>query len=160
MEILDIVNLDDEVVGQAERKEVYEKKHTHRIVHVLVFNDKGELAIQKRSETVSFCPGHWSTAVGGHVQTGETYEEAAMREFMEELGIQNKIEFWRKDFYDVPNVPNKFIVTYRTVYNGPFNINPEDVAELRYFPLPEIQKMIEDGEKFHPELLFILQKIL
>jgi isopentenyldiphosphate isomerase len=129
-------------------------------VHVLIFNDQGELAIQKRSATVSFCPDHWSTAVGGHVQTGETYEQAALREFMEELGIQNKIEFWRKDFYDIPNVPNKFIVTYRTVYNGPFNITSEDVAEARFFSLPEIQKMIEVGEKFHPELLFILKKIL
>lgn len=160
MEILDIVNLNDEIISQAERKEVYEKKHLHRIVHVLIFNDQGELAIQKRSEIVSFCPNHWSTAVGGHVQTGETYGQAALREFMEELGVQNKIEFWRKDFYDVPDIPNKFITTFRTTYNGPFNINLEDVAEIHFFPLAEIQKMISAGEKFHPELIFILQKML
>src|SRR3990167_3639738 len=49
---------------------------SYRIVHILLFNEKGEMALQMRSSHKKFCPNHLSTAVGGHVQTGETYEQA------------------------------------------------------------------------------------
>ncbi|MCA9460196.1 MAG: NUDIX domain-containing protein, partial [Nanoarchaeota archaeon] len=83
MELLDIVNRKDEVIGVASKEDVYKKSLTHRIVHILIFNDKNELALQLRSKKVSFCPSHWSTSVGGHVQSGESYEGAALREYQE-----------------------------------------------------------------------------
>ncbi len=86
-EILDIINMDDQVIGQATREDVYAQKHMHRIVHVIVRDSAGRFLLQIRSETVKYLPLHWSTAVGGHVQTGETYKEAAWRELEEEIGI-------------------------------------------------------------------------
>ncbi len=158
MEILDIVDINDNVIGTATRDEVYQKLLGHRIVHVLIFNSKNEMALQLRSRNVSFCPNHWSTAVGGHVQSGENYEEAALREYEEELGTTSALQFLNKDLYQIENRPNKFLTTFKTIYNGPFKKDEEAVEKIDYFSLEKIREMIRDGEKFHPELLFILQK--
>ncbi len=158
MEILDIVNQHDEVIGTASRDEVYEKLLPHRIVHVLIFNNKNEMALQLRSKTVSFCPNHWSTTVGGHVQSGENYEEAAIREYEEELGIKSAITFFGKAIYEIENRPKKFLTIFTTECNGPFSRDTSDVEKIEFFPLYTIKAMIKNNEKFHPELLFILQK--
>lgn len=158
MEFLDVVNMDDEVVGRAVKNVVYENSLKHRIVHVLIFNDKGEMALQQRSEHVSFCPLHWSTAVGGHVQTGESYEEGALREYEEELGVKSELELFGKDFYQAEGSPAKFLTTFKAIFNGPFNPDPREVVNVAFFSLTDLKRMIDAGEKFHPELLFILNK--
>jgi len=158
MEILDIVDKNDQVVGTAPKPDVYTRLLCHRIVHVLIFNDQGKMALQMRSAKVSFCPLHWSTAVGGHVQSGETYETAGLREYEEELGMKSQLQFLRKDFYQLPNRPDKFLVTFTSNFNGPFNPDLEVVEKVDFFSLPEIKTMIATGEKFHPELLYILEK--
>ena len=160
MEILDIVDDKDEVVGRASHAEIYEKFLTHRIAHVLLFNDKGEMALQLRSKHKRFCPQHWVTAVGRHVQSGESYEEAALREMEEEIGIKIPIKFLRKDEYEDPQREGftKFLGTFKAKYDGAFEVNPEEVERVEYFSLEVIQQMVEVGEKFHPELLFLLKR--
>lgn len=156
MEFLDIVDRNDAVISQASKEYVYKKSLCHRISHVLIFNDEGKMVVQKRSKNVSFCPDHWSTAVGGHVQAGETYKEAALREFQEELGTTNKLEFVGKDFYNAPNTPNKFLATFETQCNGSFHPDPKVVSEVRAYNIKDIKQMMKQGEKLHPELIFIL----
>ena len=156
-EILDIVNLDDQVIGQATRDEVYKKSLCHRIVHVLIFNDEGKMALQKRSQSVSFLPGGWSTAVGGHVMSGENYVQGALREFEEELGVLAGIEFFSKDIFEVNEKLKKFVTVYKTNYNGPFKLN-DDVELIDFFSIDEIKEMIDRGESFHPELIFLIKK--
>ncbi len=157
-EILDIVDLNDQVITQATRDDVYEKSLCHRIVHVLIFNDDGKMALQKRSQAVSFCPGYWSTAVGGHVQSGESYVEGAFREFEEELNMIGALEFFSKDLYEAEGTPIKFVAAFKSRYNGQFQPNTEDVEMVDFFTIDEIKDKIENGEKFHPELLFLLKK--
>lgn len=160
-EYLDIVNQDDTVIGRASRKEIYEKLLLHRIAHVLVFNDKNELALQLRSKNVIFAPLTWTTSAGGHVKSGESYEEAAKREYKEELGVESEIEFMAKEFYNfVGQPPSKFFTIFKTKYNGEFNINKLVVNKVEFFTIEQIKKMVENGEKFHHELLFILEKYL
>jgi isopentenyldiphosphate isomerase len=158
MEYLDVVDDSDQVVGKAPISEIYEKKLLHRIVHILIFNNEGKLALQLRSEHKSFCPLHWSTPVGGHVQSGETYMQGALREFKEELGMEMPIEFLYRDVYDDDRGLKKFLETFKVVFDGPFKVNLEEVIKVEYFTMAEIQRMIEDGGKFHPELLFLLRK--
>jgi len=161
MEFLDVVNENDEVIGRASYNEIYEQLLVHRIAHILIFNDRREMLLQLRSKNKGFCPLHWGTSVGGHVQSGESYEDAAKREFEEELGTSTDISFLRKDFY-VDNKFNiglkKFLGTFTTTFNGPFKINPEEVEKIEFLSLDKIQDMINKDEKFHPELLFILNK--
>jgi len=158
MEFLDVINDEDIVIGRASKEEIYEKSLQHRIVHVLIFNERGEMALQLRSKNVSFCPSYWSTTVGGHVQAGESYEEAALREFQEELGITTKIDFMAKDKYIDKRPLKKFLGTFKTIYNGPFNVDPQAVEKVEFFSLEKIQEMVKNGDKIHPELLFLLKK--
>jgi len=158
MEFLDIVDDQDEVIAYASIRDIYNKNLPHRIVHVLIFNDKGDMALQKRSKEKDFCPGHWSTAVGGHVQQKEDYLTAAKREFREELGADAELEEFSKDVYLKPDGPKKFLTTFKAKFNGPFKENPEEVEKVDFFSLDKIQEMINSGEKFHPELLFLLKK--
>jgi isopentenyl-diphosphate delta-isomerase len=161
MEINDIVNDKDEVIGKATCDEIYEKFLNHRIVHILIFNDKGEMALHLRSKYKPFCPNYWCTPAGGRVQSGESYEKAALRELGEELGIRIKIHFAYKDIYidhKDETALKMFLATFRADYNGPFKINPAEVKKIGFFSLDKIKEMINKGEKFHPELLFLLKK--
>lgn len=162
MEMLDIINMQDEVVDQAPLPEVYQQAALHRIIHVLLFNEKGEMALQLRSRHKSFCPGHWSTAIGGHVQAGESYEAAAFRECQEELGIlPPTLTFLTKQFYkDTYTGKNlhNFMTVFTCQYDQELRCNQEEVERVDYFSLKDIQKMIRKKEPFHPQLLFILQR--
>jgi len=158
MEFLDIVDENDKVVGKAPKPEIYEKKSMHRIVHILIFNSKGEMALQLRGKNLPFCPDHWSTSVGGHVSSGEECETAALREYEEELGKSTPISFLFKDFYEDKRGLKKFLYTYKAEFEGPFeNLSPREVQKVEYFTIEDIKKMVEKGEKIHPELLFLLK---
>lgn len=157
-EYLDIVNDLDEVISTASYQEVYAKRLPHRIIHILIFNDKNELALQLRSATKSFCPLHWSTSVGGHVRAGESYKQAALREFKEELNIQLPITLAFKDNYLDAHGHKKFLATFKTRTSNLSKIKTSEVERVAYFSLSTIQNMIISKEKFHPELLFLLKK--
>src|SRR5258706_661349 len=85
-EIFDIVNERDEVVGRNTRSEVHRLGLKHRAVHVLVFNARGELFLQKRSLEKDCFPGAWDSSASGHLDSGEDYDACARRELFEELG--------------------------------------------------------------------------
>lgn len=154
---MDVVDNSDKVVGKDTKKNIYLKNLMHRIIHVLIFDKNNNMALQLRSKTCSFCPGHWSTAVGGHVRSSESYETAALREFKEELGAAAELNFFSKDFYKVKNTPDKFLTTFKCIFEGPFYVNKKEVEKIEFFSIEKIKQMINKGEKFHPELLFLLK---
>jgi isopentenyldiphosphate isomerase len=158
IEYVDIVDDYDKIIDKTSVEKIYANKHLHRIVHILIFNRKGEMALQFRSKHKAFCPHHWGTSVGGHVQSGENYEQAALREMEEELGTKCKVTMMYKDLYEDGTGLQKFLGTFKATFEGPFKLNPEEVDKLEFFGLEQIQKMIDSGEKIHPELLFILRK--
>ena len=156
---MDVVNDQDEVIGQASKKEVYEKLLTHRIAEVFVFNDAGELLLQKRSANCSYCPLHWSMSAAGHVDTGETYEQAIHREMQEEIGVDLPLTFVGKEYYtEDPRNVMKFIAVFQATSNGPFNVNPQEVDSVAFFPLDRVREMIKNGEPFHPQMKYMLAR--
>jgi 16S rRNA (adenine1518-N6/adenine1519-N6)-dimethyltransferase len=157
MEFLDVVNDRDKVVGRASMKDIYQKSLTHRIVHVFILNDNGDIALQLRSRSKKFLPLHWCTTAGGHVQSGETYEVAARRELKEEVGVTGNLKPVGKDKYVGSMAPPKLLSTYIMKHNGPFTVNSE-VEKVEFFGIEKIREMIDNGEKFHPELKFLLDK--
>ena len=87
-ELFPLVDEDGRVTGKATRGECHNgSRLLHAVVHLHVFNSKGELYLQKRPEWKDIQPGKWDTAVGGHIDYGETPEQALQREVREELGI-------------------------------------------------------------------------
>src|SRR5215469_16808804 len=87
-EIFDVVNERDEVIGQKPRSEVHRLGLMHRAVHVLVFNARGQVFLQKRSMSKDRQPGLWDSSSSGHLDTGESYDACAVREVREEIGLQ------------------------------------------------------------------------
>lgn len=87
--MLPLVDQNGNVVGKATRGECHNgSRLLHPVVHLHVFNSKGELYLQKRPAWKDIQPGKWDTAVGGHVDLGENIENALCREAREELGIE------------------------------------------------------------------------
>ena len=83
-----MVEASGRVVGSATRGECHGGSMLlHPVVHLHVFNSRGELYLQRRPLWKDIQPGRWDTAVGGHVDCGETIDEALRREVREELGI-------------------------------------------------------------------------
>ncbi|MEK9738209.1 MAG: NUDIX domain-containing protein [Euryarchaeota archaeon] len=70
-EIFDIVNDSDKVIGSASRNEVHNRGLKHRSVHLLIFNKRGAVLLQKRSMEKDTFPGVWDSSVSGHVDSGE-----------------------------------------------------------------------------------------
>jgi len=158
MEILDIVNDADEVIGQAERQEIYDNGHCHRIVHVWVFNDIGELALQKRSKHCGFRPLHWGVSAAGHVSAGEDYDTSALRELEEEIGVvRHSIEKVGKEFWNGEKT-NAHICIYRCVHNGDFSIDEKEVDHVRWVSVKDVKKMIDEGEPFTRQFLHVFDK--
>ncbi|VVB81599.1 Isopentenyl-diphosphate Delta-isomerase [uncultured archaeon] len=158
MEFLDVVDDNNEVVSSASADEVYQKRLNHRIVHVLIFNSKGELLLQMRSAKKKFCPGHWVTSAGGHVQKGESYEQAAKRELKEEIGIDVPLALIDESSYDHYKM-RKFLQVFRGVSEGPFRFNPEEVAGSRWFSVDDVRDMVKKNQLIHPELAHVIERL-
>ncbi|GAA3378203.1 NUDIX domain-containing protein [Streptomyces sannanensis] len=86
-EILDIVDENDRVIGQAPRGEAYAKGLRHRCVFILARDAEGRVFIHRRTPTKLVFPSMYDMFVGGVVGAGESYGEAALREAEEELGV-------------------------------------------------------------------------
>lgn len=88
-EFLDIVNENDEVIRSEPRSKVYKERNAYfRVVNAFIRNDQGQLWIPTRSATKELFPNALDFSMGGHVQSGESYDDAFMRETEEELGFR------------------------------------------------------------------------
>ena len=92
MEILDILDKNGNIIGSKERKEIYKDGDIHRTVHIWIINDKNELLVQKRSPKKETFANLWAISTAGHVISGETSIQAALRELKEELDLNVKEE--------------------------------------------------------------------
>ena len=87
-EIFDVVDAADRVIGRADRATVHRRGLPHRAVHILVFNERGQLFLQKRSAAKDEFPRCWDSSAAGHLGAGEEYDMCAVRELEEELGLK------------------------------------------------------------------------
>lgn len=126
---------------------------------VMVFNDKGELALQLRAAQSKRFPSHWDFSAGGGVDEGEDDESAAARELREELGISAAPQFVVRKHYTYPAWDPSItretdLSIYKTQHNGPFEPDPDEVERVEFFTLEKIGEMLQSGTKFHPEFRF------
>jgi isopentenyldiphosphate isomerase len=87
-EIFDVVDEHDQVIRQETRREVHRRGLRHRAVHILIFNQRGQVFLQKRSMQNDSFPGAWDSSASGHLDTGEDYDACAVRELREEIGLE------------------------------------------------------------------------
>lgn len=144
-EIFDIVNERDEVVGQAPRREVHARGLWHRAVHVLVFNARGEVFLQKRSMKKDTAKGKWDSSSSGHVDTGEAYDATAVREVREEIGLHLKEPPQRLFKLNASAETGwEFCWIYRCTSEGPFTLHPEEIETGGWFTPAAINQWIAE----------------
>lgn len=138
-EMFDIVDDNDNVLRQAMRGDVHVNNFNHRASHVLLFNARGELLLQKRSIWKDRNPARWDSSAAGHLDAGEDYIQAAHREVAEELGITcPPLEmFARLTPSEITGW--EFINVYRGNHDGPVEPDPLEVETSAFFPLEQIR---------------------
>lgn len=111
----------------------------HRSVHVVVFDRSGKkILLQKRSMLKDIQPGKWDTAVGGHVDSGESVETAAARELQEELGITGRLEFFFTSTIR-NSVESENVTVFKLISDGPFEYSREEIDEIRFWELEDFR---------------------
>jgi isopentenyl-diphosphate delta-isomerase type 1 len=140
-ELFIVVDHKDKILEYRSRFDCHhDKTLTHRAIGVLLFNDNGELLLQKRSKYKDLNPGKYTISVGGHVLKGQTYKEAANREMQEELGIQTPIVFAKK-FFVKNEQESEMAATFKGKYNGPFYPAKDEMEMVKFFKIEEIKTM-------------------
>ena len=141
-----IVDEEGKVIGQATRGECHNgSRLLHVVVHLHVFNAQGDVYLQKRPEWKDIQPGKWDTAVGGHIDYGETPEEALRREVREELGITDFTpEFIGKYVFDSQR-ERELVYVNRAIYNGLIQPSKEELDGGRFWTIAEIRNSIGLG---------------
>lgn len=86
-EVFDVVDAHDQVVGSLPRSQIHRQQLRHRAIHIFWVRSDGALCLQRRSYAKDNCPGQVSTSCAGHVDSGEGYHAAAVRELREEIGL-------------------------------------------------------------------------
>lgn len=141
-----LVTPEGATVGKATRKECHSgSKLLHPVVHLHVFNPQGELYLQKRSMRKDIQPGKWDTAVGGHVDYGESTEDALRREVREELGITEFAPEKLGSYVFKSAIEKELVNSYKTVYTGNITPDKEELEDGRFWSREEIREAIGKG---------------
>ncbi len=141
-----LVDEEGRVVGKATRRECHSGSMLlHPVVHLHIFDNEGRLFLQRRSMSKDIQPGKWDTAVGGHVDYGETIEEALHREVREELGITHFVPRLNFVYCFTSSIERELVHSYRTIYEGEMVIDPVEIDEGRYWKIEDIESNIGKG---------------
>lgn len=154
-EIFIVVDKNDKITSYQPRSVCHKERLLHRTVAVIVFNDQGEVLLQKRSMNVDTTPGLYTLSATGHVSKGESYEQAAEKELLEELGIKSKIKFETRIIKDFPHYEMQSF--YSTKSNGPFKFPKKDIEKVEFVP---IHKLPEFFSKSTATIKILYEQIL
>ncbi len=166
MELWDLYDKDRQKTGKLhERGKPVPAGYYRLVVHICVFNSRGELLIQRRHNEKSSWPGLWDLSAGGSSVAGDTSRSAASRELFEELGIRHSFE------EEAPALTVHFDYGFDDYYLLRTDLDPatltlqaEEVQEVRWATLGEVMALYREG-KFIPyqekllELLFSIADV-
>ncbi len=147
---IQIVDKDDNVIGVATMDEAQSKGLRHRIVRIMVEDERRNILLQKRSAQMETSPNLWDHSAAGHVDDGETWEQAAKRELAEETGIKAKhmreLGTFKSNNVLSGRKLNRINKVFRHVTSSETLLKKDDeeVAELRWFSRFELQQLIKD----------------
>ena len=148
-EWFDVVNERDEVLGRETRRVVHATGRWHRAVHVLVFDAAGRVFLQKRSMLKDLSPGLWDSSCSGHLDAGEDYDTAAVRELGEEIGVhgvavgatETQVRRWFR-VEACAETGWEFCWIYRLRHEGPFVLHPEEIEAGEWVAADEVTRRL------------------
>ena len=156
-EYFDIVDENGQVNGKALRSECHGNPALiHRTVHVVVYHPDGRLLLQKRRMDKDVQPGKWDTAVGGHLDSGEDYETAVLRELAEELGVVAELQDLQyvMDSEIRNEIESENVRVFSLIHPGPFDYLKTEIDEVKFWEICELRKSIaETPEIFTPNFI-------
>ena len=151
------------VTGRALRSECHGNPALiHRSVHVIVLHPDGDkLLLQKRCMNKDIQPGKWDSAVGGHLACGENYEQAAVREMGEELGLPSSLPLTHRFDIKIRNeIESENTRVFSTVCAGPFTIQESELDGIAFFTFDELRAKLRNGAAdFTPMLCRELEQL-
>lgn len=139
VEMLDIVDADNQVVGIAPRREAHRLGLRHRAVHMLVLDGDDRIYLQRRSPHKDVDPGLWDTSAAGHVDAGEDYHAAALRELHEELGLDDVVLTVMCDLPARAETGHEFVRVYTGRTRQAPRPDPREITEGGWWSAPELE---------------------
>ena len=159
-ELLDLVDQHDHVIGVLERSQVYAMHHNNfRVINCFISNDIGQLWIPRRAAHKKLFPLALDVSVGGHVVSGETYDEAFVRELYEEVGLRDQQIAYRKIGSMSPHEHgvSAFMHVYHVRYNETPPFNHDDFIEYYWLYPNEVLEKIAQGDMAKSDLPILIQ---
>jgi 8-oxo-dGTP pyrophosphatase MutT (NUDIX family) len=157
-ELVDVIDDDGRVIDVVPRREMRNRRLRHRCTYILVFDKLGRLFIHLRTANKDVYPSFWDVCVGGVLTAGESFDESARRECHEEIGIDVTPEpLFLFRYSDDRTIVDGMV--YRVVHDGPFALQPEEVACGEFVPLTDIAERTKQVP-FCPDGWQVLQEYL
>ena len=154
-----IVDKNNRVTGWSWRSAMRKQRLIHRATFIMVFNDKGQLFVQKRTLSKDIYPGYYDLTAGGVVQMDEPVDVSARRELEEELGIvMGDLDFLFAFFYESPE-NNVWGSVYKCIFNGRPILQKEEIDHGQFLS-PEAVKALIRTEPVTPESIYLFNRYL
>ncbi|MDW6064591.1 NUDIX domain-containing protein [Streptomyces sp. FXJ1.4098] len=142
-ELVEHVDEHDRVLGIVERDEAVRENWPHRIATTICRDREGRILVLRRAETLSRFPGYYDVMVGGAVDVGEPYEEAAVRELAEELGVRVPVRFLFKFLCREGISPIWFGVHEALLSSEPLVPDPGEIDWLDWLTVAELREVVD-----------------
>ena len=151
MEEILLVNIDDEIVGSAEKMEVHKKGLLHRAFSIFIVNDKSQMLIQKRNENKYHSGGLWTNSCCSHQRVDEKLEEAIHRRLKEELGfdceLNEQFDFVYRTVFEDSLIEYELDHVYLGNYNGEVKVDEDEVSDIMWISIHDLKDKLENEPK-------------
>lgn len=161
-----VVDKNDNFLKMEDKWECHEDNGIlHRAFSIFIFNDKGELLVQKRSKFKKLWPLYQTNTCCSHPRKDESYVKAAERRLKEELGFSCPLKYLYKFMYNAKykNIgsENELCAVLVGFTNAKTKPNPKEIADWKYVNVKElVEDMGKNPEKFTPWFKMELKKLL